>query len=74
MTKLEQAARQVLQHWASSEDLVGAITALREALADQAEQEPVLKRRIGDCLLCGHCADTGKRIYAAPVRSRSNKH
>ena len=57
MNKLEQAARQVLQHWASSEDLVGAITALREALAEpdieemtltqiaakyeQAEQEPV---------------------------------
>ena len=68
MTKLEQAARQVLQHWASSEDLVGAITALREALAEPQITTPDVCGevcvRAKLCYGCGKALDEANAKYA----------
>lgn len=67
MTKLEQAARQALEalikanHFHDYED---EITALREALAEQAEQEPVgWYSHKGGFNECGE----GQPLYAAPI-------
>ena len=82
--KLEQAARQALE---ALEDIGGfegwtevknkAITALREALAEQAEQEPVaciIHTEEGDYVdwnSKGYCFYIGETpLYAAPVRTK----
>ena len=88
MTKLEQAARQALETlevWSdASASLKGqeAITALREALAEQAEQEPVAWARTSesgevlDCISNKHkvtqpcTVDYDEPLYAAPVRTK----
>ena len=78
--KLEQAARQVVDAWDLGEfstRMDESITALREALAEQAEQEPVVKY-YGEKLVKGSkvfalldrdlAPDT--LLYAAPVRTK----
>ena len=82
--KLEQAARQALE---ALEDIGGfegwtevknkAITALREALAEQAEQEPVdhigIKHdaQLVDTFL--RCPMTGKQLYFASEPIQKNE-
>ena len=48
MTKLEQAARQLLSVLESGMIDINAVTALREALAEQAEQEPIMRKTTRD--------------------------
>ena len=70
-TKLEQAARQIIVDWDSGIHLYEAITALREALAEQAEQEPVAGLD-EDGFPWKYNLD-GKDwvpLYAAPVRTK----
>ena len=65
-TKLEQAARALLAHWDLGEfstRMDEAITALRKASAEQAEQEPV-------CIDWDTKTDEPIMGYAAPVRTK----
>ena len=66
MNKLEQAARQVVDAWDLGEfstRMDETITALREALAEQEEQEPV-------CIDWDTKTDEPIMGYAAPVRTK----
>ena len=78
---LEQAARQIIVDWDSGIHLHEAITAMREALVKQAEQEPVaIDWDKAHEVLCDVwsrviSADDGfdaiqDLIYAAPVRTK----
>ena len=80
-TKLEQAARALLEHWDTpawkylkpTGDLMAD---LREALAEQAEQEPVGKVVLRQYEVpyidwtSGVKVEDGMKIYAAPVRTK----
>ena len=73
-TKLEQAARQVIVDWDSGIHLYEAITALREALAEQVEQEPVghlceASFGRGQVFWFNKPADNTP-LYASPVRTK----
>ena len=83
MSKLEQAARALLAHWDTpawkylkpTGDLMAD---LREALAEQAEQEPVAVVEITygrepECYVTGNIDDFPEgvfKLYAAPVRTK----
>ena len=80
MNKLEQAARQALEAlevWSdASASLKGqeAITALREALAEQAEQEPVAwMNEERNTITWNELYPNMTPLYAAPVRTRGEK-
>ena len=76
-TKLEQAARHVFDAWNHGSPLDTEMAALEEALAEQAEQEPVVKY-YGEKLVKGSkvfalldrdlAPDT--LLYTAPVRTK----
>ena len=79
MSKLKQAARQALEALEKFGIEVGvngsvgtAITALREALAEQAEQEPVVKiHKYNEFQTLGSLnLPIGTKLYAAPVRTK----
>ena len=80
-TKLEQAARQALEFFESGDFVypTDLATALREALAEQAEQEPVawcyfcedeLWGFFTDPDECDPDCDNEMSLYAAPVRTK----
>ena len=70
MNKLEQAARQLLSVLENGMIDIKAVAALREALAEQAEQEPVAWKDLTYGNL--HHQDFGNStpLYAAPVRTK----
>ena len=72
MNKLEQAAREVVRQHSMECLSDKAITALREALAEQAEQEPVVKiHKYNEFQTLGSLnLPIGTKLYAAPVRTK----
>ena len=77
MTKLEQAARQALEAletlaYGDSYKTHNAAATLREALAEQAEQEPVVKiHKYNEFQTLGSLnLPIGTKLYAAPVRTK----
>ena len=81
MDKLRAAARQALEALERASAIMDsyaqqrqddAITALREALAEQAEQEPVVKiHKYNEFQTLGSLnLPIGTKLYAAPVRTK----
>ena len=69
--KLEQAARQIIVDWDSGIHLYEAITAMREALAEQAEHEPVARVIGGVFEPCNDAVLSGAwELYASSVRTK----
>ena len=78
MNKLEQAARQALEALEELSDISEAVIALREALAEQAEQEPVawmwVSEQGSERLEWESVQDISKwkstPLYTSPVRTK----
>ena len=72
MNKLEQAARQLVTNWDSGLTIHNELDALREALSEQAEQEPVVKiHKYNEFQTLGSLnLPIGTKLYAAPVRTK----